>query len=100
MVARPLGWELDKLFFNETWVSSGLWSPGIVAAAGRSQPAACAMMKCLLKSQHYPSDSNVAQFLWGKGSVFAGDFHSVRLVIIRLEIGSEAVCSLVALVTT
>lgn len=28
-----------------------------------------------------------------------GDFHSVPLVIIRLKIGSEAVCSLVALVT-
>lgn len=82
-----------------TRVSSRLRSPGIVAAAGHSEPAACAMMKCLLKSQHYPSYSNVAQFLWGKGSVFVGDFHSVRLVIIRLEIGSEAVCSLVAVVT-
>lgn len=69
-----------------------------MAAARLREPAACAMMKCLLKSQH-PSDLNVAQFLWGKGSVFVGDFHSVRLVIIRLEIGSEAVCSLVALVT-
>lgn len=28
-----------------------------------------------------------------------GNFHSARLVIIRLEIASEAVCSLVALVT-
>lgn len=46
-----------------------------------------------------PSDSNLPQFLGGKGSVFVGNFHSVRLVIIRLEIASEAVCSLVAVVT-
>lgn len=38
-------------------------------------------------------------FFGGKGSVFVGNFHSVRLVIIRLEIASEAVCSLVVLVT-
>lgn len=47
-----------------------------------------------------PGDSNVAQFLSGKRAVSLwGNFHSARLVIIRLEIGSEAVCALVALVT-
>lgn len=55
---------------------------------------------CLQKSQPNPSDSNVAQFLWAQGCVFVAIFHLDRLVIIRLEIASEAVCSLVALVTT
>lgn len=46
----------------------------------------------------------MAQFLLGGGgggedSVIVGIFHSLRLDIIRLEIASEAVCSLVALVT-
>lgn len=54
---------------------------------------------CRIRSPS-PSDSNVAQFLVGKGQCLCGGiFHSVPLVIIRLEIGSEAVCSPVALVT-
>lgn len=46
--------------------------PYIVTAAGHSGPAACVIMKGLLKSQHHPSDSNMPQFfgeravsLWG-----------------------------------
>ena len=72
-----------------------------MSAAGHIRSAVCVMdgWKWMEKSQQNPTHSEVPQFLWGQGSVFVGNLHSVRLVIIRLEIASEAVSSLVALVT-
>lgn len=47
-----------------------------------------------------PETQMCPSFFWGrKTDVIVGNFHSLHLDIIRLEIASEAVCSLVALVT-
>lgn len=72
-----------------------------VGPAGHSEPSGLPQAggsACKTPAEA-PSDSEVAQFLQGQASVFVRNFHSVRLVIIRPEIASEAVCALVALET-